>query len=161
MNVTYPPNRVRPGPLAKTVFLAGAIDNGKAVDWQKEVTDRFSNAIDLHFYNPRRPDWDWELKQTWSEPRFAEQVEWELDKIDESDFVFMHFPEKAVAPVSMLEFGYIIAKFPEKLIVSAHPGFWRRGNLEIVCRRQRVLLHPNLEDAYIDLWGRMRPDALW
>jgi hypothetical protein len=154
-NVIFPPSRVRPAPSHKTIFLAGAIDNGSAVQWQKQVTDEFAWHPDACFYNPRRDDWDSSWVQKWDNPQFAEQVEWELDKINEADHILMFFPEKSVAPITLLEFGFISGRFPNKLIIAAEQGYWRRGNLEIVCRRERIELFEKLHQAMAQLRTRL------
>ena len=150
-NVILPPSRVRPAPSHTTIFLAGAIDNGQAVHWQKQVTNRFQWYPNACFYNPRRDDWDASWVQSWDNPQFAEQVEWELDKIEDADHIFMYFPEKSVAPITLLEFGYIIGRCPTKLIVAAEPGYWRRGNLEVVCRRNKIELLSTLDQGIDEL----------
>lgn len=155
INVIFPPSRIRPAPTDLRVFLAGAIDMGAAVDWQEQVTDRFDCWPNVIFYNPRRSDWDDSWEQSADNEQFAEQVEWELDKIEESDFVLMFLPEKSVAPITLLEFGYIMAYCPSKLIIAAEPGYWRRGNLEVVCRRNKIELHDSLEDCMGELINRL------
>ena len=41
----------------KSIFLAGTIDNGDSIDWQKKLIEKFKD-IDIKIYNPRREHWD-------------------------------------------------------------------------------------------------------
>lgn len=69
-----------PHPYKKTkhmIFLAGSIEMGKAIDWQTKVTEALKNH-DITILNPRRDDWDSSWKPTIDDPKFREQVEWEL-----------------------------------------------------------------------------------
>lgn len=68
-----------PATLAEpSVFLAGSIEMGRALDWQQTVEaalDRYPATI----LNPRRDDWDTSWEQSIAHPQFAAQVRWELD----------------------------------------------------------------------------------
>ena len=61
------------------------------------------------------------------------QIEWELDCLDRADLVAMWFAADTVAPIALLELG-LTAK-SEKLVVGCPEGFWRKGNIEVVCSR--------------------------
>lgn len=127
-----------------TVFLTGSIENGKAVEWQKEVETMFVNKP-VTFYNPRRDDWDssWEQKQ--SNLEFNKQVNWELNMLDDSDIIFMYFAPGTQSPISLLELG----KYADsgKMIVCCPEGFWRKGNVEIICTRQNIPFYTDLHEA--------------
>lgn len=145
MHVVKAPDRIR-GIPSPSVFLAGSIDMGSAVDWQKRVEkslEYFPGVI----YNPRRDDWDSSWKQEDSDPQFRKQVEWELDFLQYSDHVFMFISKESKAPITLLEFGYVANVFPKKLHVCVEGGFYRRGNIEVVCRRNDILLYKELDQA--------------
>ena len=131
---------------APQIFLAGSIEMGKAVDWQhtvyNKVVDSKERAI---LYNPRRDDWDSSWKQSIDNPQFNAQVSWELDKLDISDIIFLYFSPGTKSPISLLELG-LHAK-DNKLIVCCPEGFWRKGNVEMVCDRYAIELHTDLNDA--------------
>lgn len=128
----------------KRIFLAGSIEMGAAVDWQKEVEDVFEN----HFftgvsacatvYNPRRINWDSSWEQSITNPQFKAQVEWELDSLFKSHVVLMYLDENTKSPISLLELG-LYAK-DTKLIVICGEKFWRRGNVEVTCQWYSVPL---------------------
>lgn len=144
MDVLLPPDLpdFKSGPY---YFLAGSIDMGKAENWQSRV------AGDLKFFdgtilNPRRADFDPDLRQSPDEPKFLEQVEWELTCLENCDGIFLYLDPKGKAPVTMLELG----KFHDKITAVCCPkGFWREGNIEIFCTRYGVPF-TRTYDAFLD-----------
>jgi hypothetical protein len=112
------------------VFLAGSIEMGVAEHWQKRVIDALSDKP-IRFLNPRRDDWDSSWTQDIHNDQFVEQVVWELTSLEQSDFVIMYFDPKTKSPISLLELG-LHAK-EQKLIVLCPEGFWRKGNVDVVC----------------------------
>jgi len=131
-----------------TIFLAGAIDQGKAVDWQKKVV-RALSSYDITILNPRRDDWDPEWDQSADNPEFARQVNWELDAQEAADMVIFVFTKDSKAPITFLEFGLFAPK--KDAIVCAEEGFYRQGNLDIVARRHNVPMYHNLDEMISDL----------
>lgn len=146
MRVIMAPIRHRGIPNEPTVFLAGSIDMGSARNWQNDFEREF-DYFPCTIYNPRRDDWDSSWKQTDSDPQFREQVEWELDFLKYSNYVFMFISAESKAPITLLEFGYVANSFPSKLIVCVEDGFYRRGNIEVVCRRNEIPLYSNFKQA--------------
>jgi len=148
-----------PLPHLVNVFLAGSIEMGVAEDWQTRV-GKALNALEPigHVYNPRRDDWDSSWTQHIDNPQFNEQVNWEVDHIEKSNIIFMYFDPATKSPISLLELGYILGlqktyqginahRRPE-IIVSCPDGFWRQGNVEIMCARantvdNRFTIHPS------------------
>jgi hypothetical protein len=86
--------------------------------------------------NPRRDDWDASWRQAIDDPRFREQVEWELAGLEQADLVGMYFAPTTQSPITLLELG--LTARSGRLIVCCPPGFWRRGNVEVVCARYRI-----------------------
>lgn len=110
------------------IFLAGSIELGLAEHWQKRVIDALSDK-QIRFLNPRREDWDSNLKEDSDE--LVEQIVWELTSLEQSHFIVMYFDPKTKSPISLLELG-LHAK-EQKLIVLCPEGFWRKGNVDVVC----------------------------
>lgn len=131
-----------------TVFLAGAIDQGKAADWQKKVVQALS-GLDITILNPRRDHWDPSWDQDASNPEFREQVEWELDAQEASDMIIFVFTADSKAPITFLEFGLYAPK--KDAVVCAEEGFYRSGNLQIVAERLKVPYYDNLDEMLADL----------
>lgn len=129
-----------------SVFLAGTIDMSNSADWQDRAQSRLLRER-FTVCNPRRPDWDSSWVQTIETPQFREQVEWELNHIDLCDFVFFHFAEGSKSPVTMLELGICTHKPASRIIVSCPPGFWRKGNIDIVCARVDISVYTDMEQA--------------
>ena len=127
------------------IFLAGSIEMGSAEDWQTKVTEAL-RGYDVTILNPRRDDWDSSWKQTIEDPKFREQVEWELQALEEATEILMYFDPKTKSPISLLELG-LFAK-SGKLIVCCPDGFWRKGNVEIVCKRYGVMMVPSLDKLF-------------
>lgn len=121
----------------RTVFLAGSIDMGAAEDWQAALAQACAQE-DILLLNPRRDDWDSSWEQRIDNAHFRGQVEWELQGMEDSDMIAMYFAPNTKAPVTMLELGIHAAKNPGKLVVCCPQGFWRKGNVDIVCARYGV-----------------------
>jgi hypothetical protein len=117
---------------APTIFLAGSIEMGTAKDWQSELVAALADR-NVTVLNPRREQWDASWRQSIEEPQFREQVEWELDGLERADLVAMWFAPDTVAPITLLELG--LSARGDRLVVGCPDGFWRKGNIEVVCAR--------------------------
>jgi len=133
-------NGIVPG----SVFLAGSIEMGLAEDWQKKATEAFEPHA-KYIFNPRRDDWNKNWKQSIDHPEFNTQVNWELHALDIAQYIFMYFDINTKSPISLLELGlYATSK---RLVVCCPEGFWRKGNVEVVCARYGIYLHTHIESA--------------
>ena len=94
------------------------------------------------FFNPKRSSWE----QSIDNPNFKEQVTWELDGLDRSQIIFFYLDPNTKSPISLLEIGKYIAS-DKKLIICVPQGFWRRGNIEVLCDRYNIPLYDNLDIA--------------
>jgi len=117
----------------KTVFLAGSIEMGVADDWQSRLIARLADQPNVVALNPRREDWDSSWRQSIDDPKFREQVEWELDGLERADVIAMWFDPNTKAPITLLELGLFARS--NKVIVGCPDGYWRKGNIEVVCAR--------------------------
>ncbi len=126
-----------------SVFLAGSIEMGKAEDWQKRIENNYINT-NVTLYNPRRDDWHASWTQEQSNPQFNQQVNWELNSLERADIIFMYFSPETKSPISLLELGLFVG---DNMIVCCPEGFWRKGNVDIVCTRYGIPLFENLDDA--------------
>jgi Nucleoside 2-deoxyribosyltransferase like len=114
---------------------------GRAENWQSAVALALSDE-DVVILNPRREDWDASWRQSMDEPRFVEQVEWELAAQERAAVIAMYFAPSTQAPISLLELG--LAARSGKLLVCCPEGYWRKGNVDVVCRRYGVPLLKDL-----------------
>jgi Nucleoside 2-deoxyribosyltransferase like len=117
------------------VFLAGSIEMGGAADWQAEF-ERSLRGADVTLLNPRRDDWDPAWEQSAANPPFRDQVEWELAGLERADLIAMYFDPPTKSPVTLLELGLFAGS--GKLVVCCPEGFWRKGNVDLVCARYGV-----------------------
>lgn len=144
-NEIKPPQRDENALNPNSLFLAGSIDNGAAVDWQKEVALALSD-MPVTIFNPRRDDWDPTMEPLYSNPAFKEQVDWELDHLDFVDVAGFYFAPGSVSPITLLELGLYAPS--GRVMVCCPPGFWRDGNVEAICTRYEIPLYRDLE-SYI------------
>ena len=137
----------------KSIFLAGSIEMGSAEDWQSKVEQALEH-YDVTVFNPRRSNWDASWVQEQSNEHFNNQVNWEMQKLEECDIIFMYFDKNTKSPISLLELGYFLQS--EKLIVCCPAGFWRKGNVDIMCTRNNVPLYDDLNIAIGALLTRVK-----
>lgn len=125
-----------------SVFLAGSIEMDKAAPWQDKVIEEvYGNVI---FLNPRRASWDASWEQSISNPQFVEQVEWELEGLERANTIMLYFDPNTKSPISMLELG--IFSQSGKMMVCCPEGFWRKGNVDIVCKRYNIPTFNSLDE---------------
>ena len=138
--VTYAPDKINTE--LPTVFLAGSIEMGKAKDWQKTL-EKLLKDFQVMLLNPRREDWDSSWEQTIENDQFREQVEWELDSLEKADLIVLYLDPETQSPISLLELG--LHARSGKLIVCCPEGFYRKGNVDIVCNKYKVPMVDSLE----------------
>lgn len=136
----------------KSVFLAGSIDMGKAENWQERLTRELSD-LPVSVFNPRRDDWDSSWVQDISDPKFNEQVTWEMDHLDKASVIALYFDPKGQAPITLMELG--LHAHVGNVVVCCPEGFWRRGNVQMVCARYDIPLYENIEDLIEDVRERL------
>lgn len=131
------------GPLKHPViFMAGSIEMGKAGKWQ----DKLASALEDYtgtLLNPRREHWNYHWHQSISDPHFREQLEWEFNGLSKSDYIAMYFAPDSKSPISLLELGLFSHK--HKIICCCPKEFWRRGNVEFVCKKFNIPLVDSLD----------------
>ena len=128
------------------IFLAGSIEMGVAENWQTRVAKDMAD-YDVVLLNPRRDDWDSSWRQSIDDPQFNEQVTWELDGLDTADIVIFYFDPTTKSPITLMELG-IFANHERlaHVIVCCPDGFWRKGNIEMVCDRYSMILVDNYNE---------------
>lgn len=150
LTVSKPPNTVKYKLGFVNVFLAGSIEMGTAVDWQTRLTnDLRSTPYDIHILNPRRDDWDSSWVQSIENNQFRTQVEWELNCLEKSNIIAMYFDENTKSPISLLELGLHV--HDNKLIVYCPEKFYRKGNVDIVCKRFNIPVFTSYKEWLIQI----------
>ena len=150
--VVKPPAPVVLDGRTPSVFLAGSIEMGTAEDWQARV-ERGLAGVEAVILNPRREQWDASWVQSISNPSFREQVEWELTGLERASVVAMYFAPGTKAPVTLLELG--LCARVGRLVVCCPEGYWRRGNVEVVCHKYGVPLLPTLDELVAEVRRRL------
>ena len=135
-----------------SVFLAGSIEMGQAEDWQTRLAHHLGD-LDVVLLNPRRDEWDSSWEQSIANPLFRGQVEWELEGLERATLVAMYFAPATRAPVTLLELG--LCARSGRLLVGCPAGYWRRGNVEVVCARYGVPLVPGLGELAAEVRRRV------
>ncbi len=84
------------------IFLAGTIDMGKSIDWQKATCDWFRARPQGKYilYNPRR---DKGLSGEMSD--FEHQVNWELEHLEKADLIIMNILASSKSPSPCWRWG--------------------------------------------------------
>ena len=131
-----------PNPIGNpeySIFLGGTIDMGNSHDWQKEFKKYLSEEISLNknlvILNPRRDNWDSSWEQRLDNPKFKEQVNWELDALEKAGLRVFVFLSDSKSPITMLELGL---HHDKPCIVYCPFEFYRSGNIHIVCERYNI-----------------------
>jgi len=135
------------------IFLGGSIDLGKAENWQAKVEQNLVNC-NVILLNPRRDDWNKDWKPISSDKNFRIQVEWELNALEQADYIIMYFASQSQSPISLLELG-LYAK-TKKLLVVCPEGFWRKGNVDIVCEKYKIVMFDSIDSLLKTLKTKIR-----
>ena len=150
--VFYPPQNIAKRDTFKnSIFLGGTIDMGNSTDWQDE-TARFivkNTGGKYNIINPRRKDWDSSWEQKFENPQFYQQVNWELNALEQADIILIYFKAGSQSPISLLELGLYARS--GKLSVVCEEGFWRKGNVDIVCDRYAIPMFESIKDWVVTL----------
>lgn len=147
-----------PKPNEKSVFLAGTIDYDAVKEGRSTWQERMIASL-LHLpitiYNPNRPDWDDTWKEDILDPQFLEQTTWELDMMERATVITLCIHDaKAKAPISLLELGLGAAS--GKMLVVCPEGFWKRGNIQVVCQRFGISMLNNEQDLMIAVEKKLK-----
>ena len=126
-----------------SVFLAGSIELGSAEHWQTLLEQKLS-GVDILVFNPRRDNWDSSWVQSKTNPQFREQVEWELHALEQANIIAMYLEPNTKSPVSLLELGLFARS--GKMVLCCPEGFWRKGNVDIVCEKYGIKQVDSLDD---------------
>ncbi len=117
------------------IFLAGSIDMGQSGNWQAQVEQQLAHKNWI-ILNPRRNDWNKDWKPVSTDTNFRKQVEWELAALEKADVILMYFEPASKSPITLLELGLYAGS--KKIRLVCPEGFWRKGNVDIVCERYGI-----------------------
>lgn len=156
MKLIKPPTQISKKSFTRpSIGLFGSIEQGNAVEWQLKCQDWLKD-LDVDVYNPRRDHWDPTWNQSIDNPQFKEQVEWELTALENVDVKVFYFDPNTKSPVTLMELGLgAVGAGSLDTIVCCPTGFWRKGNVDIVCARYGIPQKNTLEDGIRDAISRL------
>lgn len=134
------------------VFLCGSIEMGKAEKWQEWLAGEL-RSYHIDILDPRRDTWDTNLEPSEGNQEFREQVEWELNALEQADTIAVYFDPNTRSPITLLELGLYAQS--GKAIVCCPKGFFRRGNVAIVCEQYGIPLYEYKDDFLAEIKRRL------
>ena len=123
-----PPSKLPKEKCHVMIFLAGTIDDGKGIQWQREVVKELEKYPGI-LLNPRRDSWAAPL----APKQLQIQINWELDGLEQSELILLFLAPGSKSPITLLELG-LFAK-DKHIVVCCPEGFWRKSTVDAVCRR--------------------------
>ena len=134
--------------LHPSIFLAGSIEQDRATRWQDTIIATLAKEK-CTILNPRRKHWDSSWDQSLLNLHFNQQVNWELTAMEMADLIFMYFDPATKSPVTLLELGLFATS--KKLVVCCPNGFWRKGNVDFICKKYNIEQLPGLENFTVSI----------
>ena len=139
---------IRNEPAANgTIFLGGSISKNGTGNWRQFLVESSSlSGKGVVFYDPSRDDWDHTWKEDMSDERWVQQVDWEGDRITESEVIVFYFGAATDAPITLLEFGTVLGTSKRhQTVVCVDPAYSKAGYVELHCMRQGVTFVDDVE----------------
>ena len=68
-----------------------------------------------------------------------------MNGLEQADVVVFNFLKDSQAPISLMELGICSKK--DNVVVCCEEGFWRRGNIEVVCDTFDIPLVNSIDQA--------------
>ncbi|WP_394998901.1 nucleoside 2-deoxyribosyltransferase domain-containing protein [Acinetobacter sp.] len=154
--IIKPPTKLRLKQFEQrpSIALFGSIEQGKASQWQTAAQELLKD-FDIDIYNPRRDYWDESLEQSIRNPVFKDQVEWELTVLENADVRIYYFDPETKSPVTLMELGLAPCWGSSDTIVVCPEGFWRKGNVDIVCQHYGIHMEETLAEGIYDAISRL------
>ena len=118
-------------------------------DWQQKFIDNLVKLTDPYrgllmirgaswiIFNPHVPPAQ-NLEPSLENPEFVQTIQWRLQMMDISDFVFLNLMNKSVSPVPVLEFGSLLTS--GKLVVRCGEKYQIYSQVRMYCEKYGVPL---------------------
>ena len=148
----------------KSVFLAGSIEMGRAIQWQQHMRNYLAD-LPITVCNPRRSAWDTASTPRQRQADMQTQISWELEALDKCDVICFFFDWTTMSPVTMMELGLWARS--GKCVVCCDDGqadvlagvqdavekkrFWKGTNVRMVCERYGVPHVRNFMDLTVEV----------
>ena len=150
MKLIKPPTQYIQSSRESSIFLVGSIEMGTAEKWQDKLINELSEFDNLVIYNPRRDDWDSSWVQSIHNKQFTEQVEWEQNYLESSNIVVFYFDPNTKPPITLMELG-LIAGLDKLALVYCPDGFYRKGNVDILCENYGIQQVTSWDELVVEL----------
>ncbi|KAF9738037.1 hypothetical protein PMIN01_03320 [Paraphaeosphaeria minitans] len=150
--IHFPP--AYPTLTCPSLILFGTIEASSTSDWATNLTNHLSD-LPIQILNPRRDDWDSSWVEDASFPPFKEQVEWEMHFPAEVGLIVIFFKAGSLCPVSLIELGMYASVRPGETVVCCEEGFWKKGNVDVVCKKFGVEVVRTVGELERCVRGRM------
>lgn len=121
-----------PAKIDPFIFLAGTISNSG--NWQKTASEILLQKYNV--INPRRANFD-----ITDEKMTEEQIKWEHDMLTFAPNILFYFSHETVAPITLLEYGWLIENPNKTLLVCVHPDYPRK--IDVI--EQTKLKNPKIQ----------------
>ena len=126
-------------------FLAGSIEQGKAENWQVSLAKTL-DCMGFDVFNPRRKEWDSSWEQSYNNPQFYQQVNWELSNLEKADNIVFYFDPITISPITLFELGLAVAtNYTTNIYVICPDGYFRKGNIEVICDKYNICLFNSIQ----------------
>jgi hypothetical protein len=135
-----------------SIFVAGSIEQGKAIEWQKHFYEEICKmrpTPNVIIYNPRRDNWDSKWDQSSKNPALVEQIEWELEHLEKADLIVMFLQPGTRSAISLLELGLYardVFVLKKQMLVLCPEGFDRKANIDVTCQFYDILTAKDMPD---------------
>jgi hypothetical protein len=125
------------------IFIGGSIEMGKAPEWQAAFLDKIA-FLPIAAFNPRRIRWNNSLEQDINNQDLHHQMHWEMTNLDKADLIILYLHPNTISPISLMELGRYSQS--GKVMVCCPEGYYRRGNVQFLCRKDKVLLLDDFDE---------------
>lgn len=138
-----------------SLVLFGTIETDPTDNWASNLSTTLLD-LPIQILNPRRDDWDSTWREEVSFTPFRENVEWEMSHAEKAGLIVFCFKAGSLCPISLLELGMHASRFGQHTIVCCEEGFYKRGNVEIVCAKFGVPFMKTTEELENLVRSRMK-----
>lgn len=125
--------------------LCDSLSGTLVPSWRATLTSALAH-LPVTILDPVNKNWDGSWKESASFQPFKTQVEWELEGLERADIVVVYFGKQEKAPITMMELGLSIGR-QKRVIVGCEDGFYKKGNIDIVCQRANVDVLSGVEEV--------------
>jgi len=121
----------------RSIFLAGSMDHRQEHSWRDEIIGEFGSH---HIFDPTHAQHD-----DLSNAELKHHIMWELEAMQQSDFILLNFLKDSKSPISLVELGLYAQS--GKLIVVCPQEFYKHNYVHILCEKYSTPIFNTLKEA--------------